>query len=188
MTRAAPHLFSLISDHLDAYTFHGETRDATEGCHLLEESSHDEDDSPTTAASDRLPARLDDNIGGADCALINLSIISEEGQQEQQQHQDGDGDQGQEWTAATRGRHARHQQLPRPKFKLGSQGDDGNAYQGITALKHQKNRKHSLLIIITLSRTCLSVLTPNPNAWHMTEVFCPWPYRLKNSHLFSQSK
>ena len=27
----------------------------------------------------------------------------------------------------------------------------------------------------------LSVLSPNPKAWDMIEVFCPWSYRLKIS-------
>ena len=67
--------------------------------------------------------------------VIDLSSNEgcQEGEQGQMVAEQGDG-----WTRVGRnGRAVRHQNPPRPKFKLGSLGDHETAYQAITALEEE---------------------------------------------------
>ena len=107
-------------------------------------------DAPTQLPSTKKPARnLEDKVAHADVAngesdwvsevsdrlVMDLSFSSEEQEGEQVQ-QTAEQDQG--WTQVGRsGRAARHQNAPRPKFKLGALGDHETAYRAITALEEE---------------------------------------------------
>lgn len=75
---------------------------------------------------------MEGNASDLGCDPLDLSIVSVNEEQQQQQQ-----DEDQEWTIITRGR-VRHQQPPRPKFKLGILGDHDSAYQAITALEREQ--------------------------------------------------
>ena len=114
---------------------------------MLTDSAGKRGRTPSPSASPDAASR---KVARGEDGLATGTFASEEAQQaqqqqsddtpqdhEEQQQQEDDGTQDQEWTTVTRGRHARHQQLPRPKFKLGSHGDHGSAYQAITALERE---------------------------------------------------
>ena len=78
-----------------------------------------------------------DSDSGASEPPPVIDLSSNEGRQEGEQGQ-VDAEQGDGWTLVGRnGRAARHQNPPRPKFKLGSLGDHETAYQAIKTLEEE---------------------------------------------------